>query len=82
MTIFDCIVPQATINTPENIQFNHRRIFNLVIKSKGSKTWDMKCHWLRDKYGTDQLRAYWDKGTNKDNDYFNKHNPPSRRCQM
>ena len=35
---FNNIGPQATKNTPKNIHFNHRRIFNSGMKLKLSKT--------------------------------------------
>ena len=49
---------------------------NLGMKPNCSKTSDMKCHWLRDKEVLEQLRVYWDRGTNNDADYFTKHQPP------
>ena len=55
---------------------------NLGMKTKSSKTWDMKWHWLRDKYVIDQLRVYWDKVTNNDANYFTKHHPPIHHRQM
>ena len=42
----------------------------------------MKWHWLRDKEVLEQLRVYWDKGTNKDADYFTKYHPPIYHRQM
>ena len=42
---------------------------NSGMKPKRSKTWDMKWQWLRDKEVLEQLRVYWDKGTNNDTDY-------------
>ena len=36
----------------------------------------MKLHWLRNKEVPEQLRVYWDKGTNSDAEYFTKHHPP------
>ena len=55
---------------------------NSGIKPKRSKTWDMKWHWLREKYGIEKLILYWYKGTNNDADYFTKHHPPIHHCQM
>ena len=52
------------------------------MKSKSSKTQDMKWHWLREKEVLEQLRVYWDKGTNNDTDYFTKHLPQIHRRQM
>ena len=55
---------------------------NSGMKPERSKTWDMKWHWLREKGFLEQLRVYWDKGTNNDADYFTKHHPPIHYCQM
>jgi hypothetical protein len=52
------------------------------IKQRRSKTWDMRWNWLRDKETHEQLRFYWDKGTNNDADYFTKHHPPSHHLEM
>ena len=35
----------------------------------------MKWNWLREKEVLEQLRVYWDKGTNNEADYFTKHHP-------
>ena len=55
---------------------------NSSKKTKRSKTWDMKWHWFREKEVLDQLRVYWDRGTNNDADYFTKHHPPIHHRQM
>ena len=56
--------------------------FNSGMKPKRSKTWEMKWQWLRDKEFLEQLRVYWDKGMNNDNDYFTKHHPPIHRHKV
>ena len=55
---------------------------NLGMKPKRLKTWDMKWHWLRDKEALDQLRVYWNKGTNNDSDYYTNRYPPIHHRQM
>ena len=52
------------------------------MKPKRSKKLDMKWHWLRDKDLLEQLRVYWDKGTNNGTEYFTKHHPPIHHPQM
>ena len=52
------------------------------MKTKHSKTWDIKWLWLIDKEVLVQLRVYWDKGTNNDTDYLTKHHPPIHHHQM
>ena len=36
----------------------------------------MKRHWLRDREVLEQIRAYWDRGTNNYDDYLTKYHPP------
>ena len=48
---------------------------NNNIHQKKSKSWDMRYHWLRDRQTKQQLRIYWDKGSNNNADYFTKHHP-------
>ena len=63
--------PLKTDNSTSN-SFVHAN-----IKQRRSKTWDMRWNWLRDKATHQQLRIYWDKGSNNDGDYFTKHHPPT-----
>ena len=72
-TSLNHIGPQITSNTPQNGQFYNRRICKLGDETKTFKPWDMKWHWLRDKDVIEKLRVYWYKGTNKEADYFTKH---------
>ena len=37
----------------------------------------MKYNWLRDREAHEELRVYWDKGSNNSGDYFTKHHPPA-----
>ena len=71
--------PATTIKT-EN--FTTEVFVNLGMKPERSKTWDMNRHWLIDKEVLEQLRLYWDKGTNNDTYYFTKHHPPIHHRQM
>ena len=70
----------ATPIKPEN--YTIEGFLNSGMKPKHSKAWDMKWNWLRDKEVLEQLRVYWDKGTNNDADYFTKHHPPIHHRQM
>jgi hypothetical protein len=68
--------PLKTDNSTSN-SFVHAN-----IKQRRSKTWDMRWNWLRDKATHDQLRIYWDKGSNNNADYFTKHHPPSHHLEQ
>jgi hypothetical protein len=52
------------------------------IRQRRSKTWDMRWNWLRSIAARQQLRMYWDKGTNNKADYFTKHHSPAHHLQM
>ena len=52
------------------------------MKPKHSKIWDMNWNWLRDKEVLEQLRVYWYRGTNNDDDYFTNRHPPVHHHQM
>ena len=43
------------------------------IKAKGSKSWDMKLHWLRDRATLQQFKFFWRPGPTNDGDYYTKH---------
>ena len=43
------------------------------IHQKRSKSWDMRYYWLRDHQTKNQVRFYWDKGTNSNAHSFTKH---------
>ena len=43
------------------------------IKLKKAKAWDMRFHWLREKMAQNNLRIFWEKGSNNFADYFTKH---------
>ena len=46
---------------------------NNNIKAKGSKSWDMKLHWLRDRKTLQQFKFFWRPGPTNDGDYYTKH---------
>ena len=52
------------------------------MKPKHSKMWDVKWHWLRDKEILEQLRVYWDKGTNNNSGCFTKNNTLTHHREM
>ena len=81
-TSLNRIGPQTTSDIPQNGQFYDRKICKLGMKPKRFKIWYVKWYWLRDKEVLEQLRLYWDKGTNNDADYFTKHHPPIHHRQM
>ena len=47
-----------------------------AMRTKRSKSWDMKYHWLRDRTAQDQFEVKWEKGTTNQADYFTKHHSP------
>lgn len=47
------------------------------IRQKKSKSWDMRCNWLRDRKQQEQFRFYWNKGDGNLADYFTKHHAPA-----
>ena len=47
------------------------------MRIKRSKSWDMKCNWLRDYMTQQQFYIKWNKGVHNMADYFTKHHPPS-----
>ena len=71
--------PATPIKTDNSTaaNFTHRN-----MKQKKSKSWDMRYNWLRDRETQEQLRIYWDKGTNNLADYFTKHHPPKHHVHM
>ena len=59
--------PETTLKTENSTT---EGFFNLGMKTKRSKTWDMKWHWLRDKEVLNKLILYWYKVKNKDTNYL------------
>ena len=48
-----------------------------TMRSKRSKTWDMRWNWLREKLQQRHFNITWCKGTTNKADYFSKHQAPS-----
>ena len=42
----------------------------------------MSFHWLRDRDAQEQLKVFWDKGTNNSENYFTKYHPPAHHRHM
>ncbi len=57
---------------------------NSHIRIKRAKFWDMCYNWLHCQENQEQLRIYWDKGTNNKADYFTstKHFGPKHHKDM
>ena len=50
---------------------------NGILKTKRSKSWDMRYHWLVDRVKNQDFCISWEKGSNNLADYHTKHFPPS-----
>lgn len=48
-----------------------------TISAKGSKTWDMRYHWIQDRVCTGDFVVYWRPGVTNLSDYFTKHFHPT-----
>jgi len=48
-----------------------------TMKSKRSKTWDMRWNWLREKLHQTIFNVKWNPGKNNRADYFTKHHAPA-----
>ena len=46
---------------------------NSKLVPRKSKSWDLRLNWLRCRESQNQLRYYWDKGSNNWGDYSTKH---------
>ena len=55
---------------------------NGTLKSKRSKTWDMRYFWLKDRISRSEFFVYWDKGSNNHADYWTKHWPATYHQQI
>ena len=49
---------------------------------KRSNSWDMRYHWLRERYAKKQLNMFWDKESNNLADYFPKHHPAKHHLHV
>ena len=50
---------------------------NRRMRTKKSKSWDMRLNWLKDSKQEEQFRVFWEKGSRNGGDYFTKHHSPS-----
>ena len=71
--------PEAPLKTENSTT---EGFVNLGMKSKRSKIWDIKWHWLREKEVLEQLRLYWEKEANNYANYFTKYHPPIHHSKM
>ena len=55
---------------------------NSTMRSKRSKTWDMRWKWLREKLQQRHFKIIWSKGTRNKADYFSKHYVPSHHRRV
>ena len=52
-------------------------VANSTVKSKKSKSMEMRFHWIKDREAQKQFKFIWDKGVNNLADYFTKILPTS-----
>ena len=50
-------------------------IVHLFMKTKHSRSWDMKYHWLENCTKMVHLNNFWEQVINNWSDYFTKHHP-------
>ena len=55
---------------------------NDMIKQKRSKSWDIRFHWIREQQLQNNIKVYWDKGTNNYANFFTKHHAPAHHKRM
>ena len=53
-----------------------------TMRTKLSKTYDMRYHWIKDRILKKQFQLRWDKGSNNLADYFTKHHLPAHHMSM
>jgi 5-methylcytosine-specific restriction endonuclease McrA len=53
-----------------------------TVKSKRSKTFDMRYHWVGDRVRQNQFDVFWRKGGHKRADYFTKDHPVAHHKAM
>ena len=73
------------LQTPTEVVTDNSTAASFVhstMRSKRSKTWDMRWNWLRDKLQQATFRIKWEKGSSNKADYFSKHHPPSHHRQV
>ena len=57
-------------------------ILKAQVRMKGSKAFDMRHHWLKDRVARKQFNLYWAPGKANRADYYSKHHPPSHHKIM
>ena len=57
-------------------------IFQYFMKTKHSKSWNMKYHWIEDRTKIGHLNPYWKWGIHNWADYFTKHHSPAHHKIM
>jgi hypothetical protein len=75
--------PQPKLGSPiitNNI--TSQGILTHFIKSRKSKTWDMRYHWLEDRIEKKEIQLIWKRGKYNWADYFTKHHPPAYHRAM
>jgi hypothetical protein len=65
--------PPTPIKTDNSTAYN---FVHSTMKQKRSKSWDMRYNWLRCREAQNQVKIYWEPGTDNNADYFTKHHPP------
>jgi len=57
-------------------------IANDTVKTKRTKSMDMRFYWIKDRVKQGQFRIHWKPGEENHADYFTKHHPPSHHQAM
>ena len=57
-------------------------ILTSTMRSKLSKAFDMRFHWIKDRIQQKQFQLIWRKGATNMADYFSKHHPPWHHKNM
>jgi hypothetical protein len=75
--------PQPLTGTPlETDNSTAHDILKAQVRMKGSKAFDMRYYWLKDRIFQKQFNLYWVPGKQDRADYFTKHHPPSHHKPM
>ena len=56
--------------------------FNNNMHQRRSKSWDVRCHWLRDKQTQQLITLHWDKSANNLANYYLKYHPTKHHLEM
>ena len=73
---------RQTVTPIKTDNFTSDGFLNPKMNPKGSKTWGVRYHCLRDLETLKQLQLCWDKRSNNYDDYFTKHHPPLHHQKM